>query len=74
MGLTNDAGGTPSMYLSFLLRLWRESEHGAWRASLEDVITGERHSFPNLASLFAFLEAECRRMATQRREDLDEHP
>jgi hypothetical protein len=69
MGLTNDTGGTPSMYLSFLLRLWRESEHGAWRVSLENVITGERRGFPNLASLFAFLEAECQRVATQHRQD-----
>jgi hypothetical protein len=73
MSLANDTDSTSSMYLSFLLRLWRESEHGAWRASLENVTTGERRGFPNLASLFAFLEAECQRVATQRREDPDEH-
>ena len=73
MSLANDTDGRSSMYLSFLLRLWRESEHGAWRASLENVLTGERRGFPNLASLLAFLEAECQRMATQRWEDADEN-
>lgn len=55
--MTSETGGPTPIYDSFLLRLWRESEQGAWRASLENVMTGERHSFPDLASLYAFLRA-----------------
>jgi hypothetical protein len=55
--MTNETGGPSSIYHSFLLRVWRESEQGAWRASLENVTTSERHSFPNLVSLYAFLDA-----------------
>ena len=68
-----ETGGAPPRYHSFLLRLWRESEHGAWRASLESATTGERHGFPNLASLFAFLQAECQEAAAHRRVTPDEH-
>jgi hypothetical protein len=70
MGLMGETGDTPPMYLSFLLRLWRESEYGAWRASLESVTTGERHGFGSLASLIAFLEAECQAMAAYHQQDL----
>jgi hypothetical protein len=55
--VTNETGGSPSIYHSFLLRVWRESEQSAWRASLENVMTGERRSFPTLAGLYAFLHA-----------------
>jgi hypothetical protein len=55
--MTRELDGTPPVYHSYLLRLWRESEQGARRASLENVMTSERHSFPNLASLYAFLQA-----------------
>ena len=45
-------------YISYLLRMWRsgESEQAAWRASLENPMTGQRHGFRTLADLFAFLE------------------
>jgi hypothetical protein len=55
--MTRELDGTPPVYHSYLLRLWRESEQGARRASLENVMTSERHSFPNLTSLYAFLQA-----------------
>ena len=47
-------------YLSYLLRLWREDSRGPtnWQASLESAITGERHVFPCLMGLFAFLERQ----------------
>jgi hypothetical protein len=60
------------MYHSYLLRLWRDSEHGAWRLSLESVATGERHGFPDLASLFAFLQGVCQEPAVHRWENPDE--
>ena len=68
MGLMGETGDAPPMYLSFLLRLWRESEHGAWRASLESVTTGERHGFPNLPRLLAFLEDECQALTDYHQE------
>ena len=45
-------------YQSYLLRLWCEAEKGEWRATVEDVATGECHNFPNMASLFAFLNCQ----------------
>jgi hypothetical protein len=47
---------------SYLLRLWSaESAEGViWRASLEDVRSGERCGFADLSSLFAFLEEQTR--------------
>ena len=45
-------------YQSYLLRLWCEDEKGEWRATLEDVATSECHNFPNMASLFAFLNCQ----------------
>jgi hypothetical protein len=47
-------------YLSYLLRLWRISGgvRPVWRASLEHPHTGERKSFADLATLFAFLQQE----------------
>ena len=54
-------------YLSYLLRVWRESgkQGSRWRASLESSLTGVRTSFGDLEGLFAFLrrlardEARC---------------
>ena len=56
------------VYISYLLRLWRETgsgehvrgeERAVWRASLESPRTGERWGFGGLTDLFAFLEREC---------------
>jgi hypothetical protein len=49
-----------SNYKSYVLRLWREDVADApWRASLESIAHGgERHQFPDLDSLVAFLLAE----------------
>jgi hypothetical protein len=32
-------------YRAFLVRLWRDSEHSPWRASITHVVTGEVHKF-----------------------------
>jgi hypothetical protein len=55
--------GQKPYYLSFLLRLWQVTsrQNVVWRVSLENVRTGERRDFADLASLFAFLEAETSR-------------
>jgi hypothetical protein len=40
--------------------LWREGGEGStnWRASLESALTHERHVFPGLMELFAFLQQQ----------------
>jgi hypothetical protein len=45
-------------YRSYLLRMWRVSveEEIDWRASLEDVMTGEKRGFSNLAALLNYLQ------------------
>lgn len=48
----------PPNYLSYLVRLWGTGK-GAWRASLESPMTGERHGFASLKDLFAFLQAQA---------------
>ena len=49
-------------YLAYMLRLWQvgSGEELAWRASLESPGTGERHGFPSLEALVAFLEEYTR--------------
>ena len=43
-------------YRSYLLRLWcAETLDRCWRASLEDLRTGERIGFASLELLFAYL-------------------
>ena len=44
-------------YRSFLLRLWWVKQNGehAWRASLEDPRTKQKHFFPTLETLCEFL-------------------
>ncbi len=44
-------------YMSYLLRLWRDSKSVPWRVSLESIPTGERRLFANVEALFTFLEA-----------------
>jgi hypothetical protein len=46
-----------SQYRSFLLRLWQVTEKGEqeWRASLENVESGEKHGFSSLEELWSYL-------------------
>ena len=50
----------PREYQSYLLRLWRTGagEAVAWRASLEDIRTGQWHSFASLSAAFSFLDLQ----------------
>jgi hypothetical protein len=52
--------GERRQYRSYLLRLWRarDGDVWLWRASLENVRTGERHGFAQLEQLFAFLKQQ----------------
>ena len=45
-------------YKSYLLRMWRESLEGEWRASLQDVITCESQNFPDITALVEYLVVE----------------
>ena len=48
-------------YFSYLLRLWQvgTGQGAAWRASLEEIPTGERRAFASLDDLASYL---CERM------------
>lgn len=63
-------------YVAYMLRLWQSGSQGGnplWRASLEDPATGERLSFSDINTLFAFLSERTRSItdtgATSPRED-----
>ena len=47
-------------YMSYLLRLWQTSSGGqnVWRASLENINTGEKIGFENLPELCSYLETK----------------
>jgi len=46
-------------YVAYLLRLWQaqDAEGLCWRASLQDVHTGQRQGFVSLENLYGFLRA-----------------
>ncbi len=46
-------------YVAFLVRLWSVHHDGelVWRASAENVHTGERRAFADMTALFDFLRA-----------------
>ncbi len=44
-------------YRAFLVRLWRDTLQGPWRASAQSVQSGEVVYFAHLQALFVFLEA-----------------
>ncbi len=58
-------------YVSYLLRLWKDSDTTSWRASLQPVPSDERLGFPNLEALFAFLLKETDTGGPPAEEDLD---
>ncbi len=69
-------------YHAYLLRLWRESPTGQWRAWLQDASTGERHGFAGLTTLLGFLCAQTGEyplpasegtLPTKREEEEDDH-
>jgi hypothetical protein len=58
MGITEDTGKHGD-YVSYLLRMWQESEKGAvWRASLQSPHTGALVGFARLDDLFDFLRGQ----------------
>jgi len=55
MALTSN-GLNESVCQSYLLRIWRDSEEGEWRATLLTIPTQERHQFTSMEGLYNFLE------------------
>ncbi len=53
----NDRTERP-FYQAYLIRLWRESRKGTWRASAQSVTDGHVTRFGTLQALYAFLERE----------------
>ncbi len=53
-------------FRSYLLRIWPVDLNGQirWRASLQDVVTGERQGFDGLEPLLDYLRMETERWAT----------
>jgi hypothetical protein len=49
---------------SYLIRLWRDREYDPWRASLQNIRSGEVRHFSCPEELWAYLQAE---MADKRR-------
>jgi hypothetical protein len=54
----NQTGTSHPEYQSYLLRLWRESARGAWRASLQSTMTEQVVHFADVETLVAFLIAQ----------------
>lgn len=52
-----------SHYLAYMLRLWTVNGEGklAWRASVEDALSGECRNFASLDALFDYLRARADR-------------
>jgi hypothetical protein len=63
----NEDDSSGEVYMSYLLRLWQTESrnHGeaghSWFASLEAPFTHDRSNFPDLASLFTYIEDRTRR-------------
>lgn len=43
------------LYRSYILRMWRDSAAGDWRASVQNIADCETHHFASLEQLFIFL-------------------
>jgi hypothetical protein len=59
------------VYRSYLLRLWQVREQAglAWRATLEEVRTGQQRGFASLDELIAYL-----RLTTEQPPEQAKHP
>lgn len=46
-------------YHAYLVRMWQSDDCAPWRASAQDVQTGQRLLFDSLESLFVFLHNQA---------------
>jgi hypothetical protein len=73
-----DEAGT-QVYRAYMLRLRRtDGTHPAWLASLQEVATGERYTFPSLDEMLVWLKEQIGERAeaqgTQRRSETGDAP
>ena len=64
----------PSVYKSFMVRLWQETPAGPLRVSVQSVETGEIVRFANLMACFAFLQEQTRRIGNNPFFPSSDHP
>lgn len=57
-GTAPGPGPDRRIYRSYLLRLWQSDVQATWRASLQEVSSGEITHFPSIRSLLAFIALE----------------
>ena len=57
-------------YQSYLLRLWvvKEGEHSVWRASLEEVRSGNKKVFTTLEEMYQYLTLTVDTAVTDKKE------
>ena len=48
-------------YQSYLLRIWKENHDGEWRASLQNVASGECRNYASLNELYDYLNQQAER-------------
>lgn len=48
----------PPDYRAYLVRLWRDSERGPWRATLTHVLTAEVHKFGDPHMVWAYIQRQ----------------
>lgn len=58
-------------YLAYLVRLWHEGE-GAWRSTVENPHTGERHAFADVEALFVFMRRQIEGIAPAEKDDWED--
>ncbi len=48
-------------YQSYLLRVWKENPAGEWRATLQNVVSGECRHYASLTDLYVLLDQQAER-------------
>ena len=62
---------TPPIYHTYLVTAWQERGRGAiqWRYTLEDTVTGNRHSFVHWDELVAMLSEQMTHLSGDQRDN-----
>ncbi len=55
----------PKVYHAYLIRVWCESGSRQWRGMVQRAGHSERKAFPDLLSVFAFIEGELAAILSQ---------
>lgn len=65
---------TTNCYHAFMVRLWQDSSASPWRASVQNVQTGETVRFSETVQLFRFLQAQMLDVGDKAGDKDDAHP